>query len=132
MSASATGAAQHETMNAQNRILVTDQGMISVVRFVDKKIVDSANIEQLGDELNDLVLQGKREDILLNFEGVEFMSSAALNKLISLNTKVKAVQGKLKLCNLKPDIREVFSITKLDRVFDIRESEDDAISAFRM
>ena len=120
------------TMSGHNRILVSDHGLISIVRFTDRKIVDSANIEQLGDELNSLVLDDKRDVLLLNFEGVDFMSSAALNKLISLNSKIKSVQGRLKLCNLKPDIREVFSMTKLDRVFDIRESEADAIAAFRV
>ncbi len=118
-------------MTARDRIVVAEQGIISIVRFVDKKIVDSANIEQLGEELNSLVLQDKREAILLNFEGVDFLSSAALNKLISLNNKVKSVQGRLKFCNVKADILEVFSITKLDRLFDIRKNESDALAAFR-
>ena len=119
-------------MSARSRIIVTDQGIISIVRFIDKKIVDSGNIEQLGEELNNLVLEEKRDAILLDFESVDFLSSAALNKLISLNNKVKSVQGRLKLCNLKGDIREVFNITNLNRVFDIRESVDDAIDAFRL
>ncbi len=118
-------------MSNKKRIIVADQGLISIVRFVDKKIVDSGNIEALGEELNSLVTEEKRDAILLNFEGVEFMSSAALNKLISLNSKVRSIQGRLKLCNLKADIREVFTITRLDRVFDIRKSEADAVAAFR-
>jgi anti-sigma B factor antagonist len=118
-------------MSNKKRIVVANQGVISVVRFIDKKIVDSTSIEQLGEELNSLVTEEKRDAILLNFEGVEFLSSAALNKLISLNGKVKSIQGRLKFCNVKPDIKEVFSITKLDRVFDIRKSEDDAVAAFR-
>jgi anti-sigma B factor antagonist len=119
-------------MTTRRRILVVDDGAVSVVRFVDKKIVDSASIEQLGEELNSLVLVDNRAQLLLNFEGVEFMSSAALNKLISLNNKVKGVQGRLKLCNLRAEIKEVFSITKLDRVFDIRKAEIDAIEAFKL
>ena len=77
-------------MSTHRRITVSDDGGVSVVRFVDKKIVDSGSIEQLGEELNSLVTVDKRNMILLNFDTVEFMSSAALNKLISLNTKVKA------------------------------------------
>lgn len=103
-----------------------------VVRFVDRKIVDSTSIEQLGEELNALVTEEKRNMILLNFDGVEFLSSAALNKLISLNTKVKAVAGRLKLCCLRAEIKEVFTITRLDRVFDIRKTESDALSAFQL
>lgn len=119
-------------MSDKRRIVVVDNNGITIVRFVDKKIVDSASIEQLGEELNGLVLHEGKSVILLNFEGVEFMSSAALNKLISLNSKVKSVQGRLKLCNLRAEIKEVFTITRLDRVFDIRKTEMDAITAFRL
>ncbi len=119
-------------MSTKRRIVVVDDGPVSVVRFVDKKIVDSASIEQLGEELNSLVLVDNRNVLLLNFEGVEFMSSAALNKLISLHSKVKAAEGRLKLCNLRAEIKEVFTITRLDRVFDIRKTELDAIEAFKL
>ncbi len=119
-------------MVSPRRIVVTDEGGVSIVRFVDRKIVDSGSIEQLGDELVALVTVEKRNMILLNFDGVEFLSSAALNKLISLNSKVKAAAGSLKLCSLRSEIKEVFSITKLDRVFDIRKTEQDALSAFKL
>ena len=119
-------------MSTYRRITVSDDGGVSVIRFVDKKIVDSGSIEQLGEELNSLVTVEKRGMILLNFDSVEFMSSAALNKLISLNTKVKAAAGRLKLCCLRAEIKEVFTITRLDRVFDLRKTEADAIAAFKL
>jgi anti-sigma B factor antagonist len=119
-------------MATQRRITVSDNEGVSIVRFVDKKIVDSGSIEQLGEELNALVTVDKRNMILLNFDTVEFMSSAALNKLISLNSKVKAAAGRLKLCGLRAEIKEVFTITRLDRVFDLRKTEVDAIAAFKL
>jgi anti-sigma B factor antagonist len=119
-------------MSNYRRIVVVEEGSVSIVRFIDKKIVDSASIEQLGEEMNALVSVDKRSTILLNFEGVEFMSSAALNKLISLNSKLKPIQGRLKLCNLRAEIKEVFTITRLDRVFDIRKTELDALEAFML
>lgn len=112
------------------RITVSVIGDLANVRFNDKKIVDSSNIEEMGSELTALVTEQKYKHILLNFEGVEFMSSAALNKLINLDKKVKAVGGVLRLCTLKADIREVFKITRLERVFDIRDSESAALKAF--
>ncbi len=119
-------------MTSYRRIVVIDESGVSVVRFVDRKIVDSGSIEQLGEELNALVTVEKRNMILLNFDGVEFLSSAALNKLISLNTKIKASAGRLKLCCLRAEIKEVFTITRLDRVFDIRKTEAEAIAAFQL
>jgi anti-sigma B factor antagonist len=67
---------------------------------------------------------------LLNFSNVEFLSSAALGKLITLDRKVKAAKGRLKMSNIRPEIFEVFQITKLNKVFDIRKDEVEAISAF--
>jgi anti-sigma B factor antagonist len=119
-------------MSNQRRIVVTDTDGVSVVRFSDRKIVDSANIEQLGTELTSLVIDEDRHNLLLNFDGVEFMSSAALNKLISLNNKVKQAGGRMRLCGLRSEIKEVFTITRLDRVFDIRNSEEDALTAFKL
>jgi anti-sigma B factor antagonist len=119
-------------MATHRRITVSDNNGVSVIRFVDKKIVDSGSIEQLGEELNSLVTVDKRNKVLLNFDSVEFMSSAALNKLISLNSKVKAAAGRLKLCCLRAEIKEVFTITRLDRVFDLRKSEEEAIEAFKL
>ncbi|MFO0011841.1 MAG: STAS domain-containing protein [Planctomycetota bacterium] len=119
-------------MSTYRRINVVEDAGVSIVNFIDKKIVDSATIEQLGEELNSLVTVEKKNMILLNFEGVEFMSSAALNKLISLNSKVKASGGRLKLCGLRNEIKEVFTITRLDRVFDLRKTKDDALAAFKL
>ena len=49
---------------------------------VDRKILDEANIQELGHELYQLVEQDNRSKIILNFSNVEFLSSAALGKLI--------------------------------------------------
>lgn len=117
-------------MAGKRRISVTDVGEISVVRFSDRKIVDSANIEEMGEELSSLVEKEKRKFILLNFETVEFLSSAALNTLIRLDKKVKAAGGKLIMCGLRSEIMEVFKITRLDRVFQIKKTEAEGTDAF--
>ena len=105
-------------------------GEVTVVRFVDRKILDEANIQELGTEMFKLVEQEKRKNLLLNFSNVEFLSSAALGKLITLDKKVKANGGRLKLSNIRPEIYEVFAITKLNKLFDIKDDEADALAAF--
>jgi anti-sigma B factor antagonist len=117
-------------MAVHRRIEVSEVNDVSVVRFVDRKILDEAAIGELGEELFALVEKEKRAAVLLNFADVEFLSSAALGKLITLDKKVKASGGKLKLCNIRPQIYEVFAITKLNKLFEIRENQDDAVAAF--
>lgn len=117
-------------MTDRRRTVVAQMGEVATVRFSDKKIVDSANIEEMGAEMMSLVDNEHLKHILLNFDGVEFLSSAALNKLILMDKKVKQVGGVLRLCNLRAEIMEVFTITRLNRVFDIRKTESEALKAF--
>ena len=112
------------------RIVVTNTNGVAIVSFNDKKILDEASIQELGTELFGLVEAQAGSGILLNFDNVEFLSSAALGKLITLDRKVKATKGHLKMCNIRPEIFEVFQITKLNKVFDIRKDAGDALKAF--
>ena len=105
-------------------------GNVTLVRFVDRKIIEATSIQELGDELFQLVERDQARNLILNFANVEFLSSAALNKLIMLDKKVKAHSGKLRLCNLRPEIFEVFAITRLNILFDIKPTENDALANF--
>ena len=117
-------------MAQYRRLTVSDVGDVSVVRFVDRKILDELNIQELGQELFQLVEEDNKTRLLLNFQHVEFLSSAALGKLITLDKKVKAHGGKMKLSNIRPEIYEVFAITKLNKLFDIKDDEADALAVF--
>ena len=117
-------------MAVHRRLQLSQVGDVSVVRFVDRKILDEANIQELGQELFQLIEDDNRKNLLLNFSSVEFLSSAALGKLITLDKKVKANGGRLKLSNIRPEIYEVFAITKLNKLFDIKDDEADALAAF--
>jgi anti-sigma B factor antagonist len=114
----------------RRRLEVEEIGDVTVVSFTDKKILDEQNIQIIGEQLFGLVDEQGKKKILLNFGNVEYMSSAALGKLITLNKKVQTSKGKLVLCNIDPQIREVFEITKLDKLFVIRGDEQEALQMF--
>ncbi len=118
------------TQPRRQRLEVEDIGDITVVNFIDKKILDEQNIQIIGEQLFRLVDELGRHKLLLNFGNVEYLSSAALGKLITLNKKVNAAEGKLILCNIDPQIREVFEITKLNKIFTIYNEEQAALQAF--
>ena len=117
-------------MSAHQRLEVSEVGEVTVVRFVDRKILDESALQEVGQELFALVEKDNRQCLLLKFSGVEFLSSAALGKLITLDKKVKSHGGKLKLSAIRPEIFEVFAITKLNKLFDIKDSDADALAAF--
>lgn len=117
-------------MPEYRHIEVNEVGDVTVVRFRDRKLIEDIRIQELGQELFGLVDGENRDKLLLNFSQVEFLSSSALGKLITLDKKMKAGDGSMKLSNIRPEIFEVFNITKLDRLFDIRDDEADALAAF--
>ena len=114
----------------RRRLEVEDIGDVTVVNFVDRRILDEQNIQIIGEQLFSLVDEVGRRKILLNFGNVEFLSSAALGKLIALHKKLQAVGGRLILCNIDPEIYEVFEITRLDKFFNIQKDEQAALQAF--
>ncbi len=114
----------------KRRLEVEEVGDVTVVNFVDKKILDEQNIAIIGEQLFELVDTENRKKILLNFSNVDYLSSAALGKLITLNKKANTAGGKLILCNIKPEIKEVFEITKLDKFFKIKDDEQSGLQSF--
>src|ERR1700722_390148 len=112
------------------RLNITEKKDVRVVEFVDNKILDEANIKEIGDSLHALIEAKDRPKILLDFMHVDHLSSAALGMLINLNSKLKQQSGELRLVNIKPQIMEVFVITKLNKLFRILPTRAEALVSF--
>jgi len=109
---------------------ITKEGQVYVVEFEDRKILDELAITQIGEQLSELVASEPGIRLLLNFKNVEHLSSAALGMLITLEKQVKEERGRLKLSNIRPQIFEVFKITRLNRLFEIHDTAEAALQAF--
>src|SRR3569833_332574 len=83
---------------------------IRVVEFTNNKILDEANIAEIGQTISSLVEERDNPKILLDFSNVDHLSSAALGMLINANNRVKQKNGQLRLSNIKDQILEVFKI----------------------
>jgi len=59
-------------------------------------------------------------DLVLDLSAVEFMSSMALSRFLALDRELRAGGGRLTLVNLRPDVLQVFAVTRLDQVLDVR------------
>jgi anti-sigma B factor antagonist len=113
----------------RRRLELEDIGDVTVVNFVDKKLLDEQNIQIIGDQLFALVSTEKRRKIVLNFGNVEYLSSAMSAKLITLNRMLQTARGRLVLCGIDPQIFEVFEIQKLDKFFAVYKKEQEALQA---
>ena len=113
-----------------HHITVEDIGDIAVVGFRDKRITEDLNIQAVGDDLVRLVDELGRRKVLLNFENVEFMSSAMFGKLPGLQNKLGALQGKLVLCGLRKNLMDAMRLFTFDRKFTILPDQATGLQAF--
>jgi anti-sigma B factor antagonist len=106
------------------------QGGVIVIRFGEHRILDELVIKKFGEELLHVADRPECHDLLLNFTGVVGLSSAMLGIMLMLRKKMSQKPGKLKLCQVGPEIMDIFHATKLGQLFEILDSEQQAVKAF--
>lgn len=102
---------------------------VKLLRMRTGSIITDEQVEALGRALMELAEEPGRR-IVLSFLGVEHLTSQALGKLIQARQRLAATGGELRLADIDPRIYEVFTITRLDRLFRIFEREQDALASF--
>jgi anti-sigma B factor antagonist len=100
---------------------VEAEGEVATVVMVDAELVDAGAVAELGEELYSLVDERGYKRIILDCSNVQYMSSAALNKLIVLQDKTSAVDGQLVLCGLTTAVSDVLAATRLNQKFNIQK-----------
>ena len=112
------------------RITVEEKNGVQIVRFRESDILDQINIQEIGEEMYSVVESTPNVKLVVDFRGVEYLSSTALGKLITLRRKVNEVSERLKLCNIAPETFQVFVVSHLDTFFDIHHDEQTALRSF--
>ncbi len=89
------------------------------VTVVDiKGHIDSASAGPLGDRLAAL-LQAGHARLVLDFEQVDYISSAGFRTLLIAGRTAEKANGRLALCRLSPEIRKLFEIANFIELFEI-------------
>lgn len=117
-------------MSDGSLIEFTERGVITIGKIQAGSVLDAVNVTQFGKEVVDFVSVHPEVNLLLDFQSVEYLSSAVLTELLRINQACKDVGGGLRLCGLNKDIAKVFEITNLDRMFVIYGPVDDAVMRY--
>lgn len=104
---------------AQPRIEIEHGMDVTFVTFVEEKILEEEQIKDLRESLEPVIEENGSKKLILNFSNVKFMTSAVLGLLVRVHKRVVELDGKLQLSNLDSNLRRVFEITQLTKVFDI-------------
>ena len=77
------------------------------------------------------LLEESKKKILLNLAKVGYIDSSGIGELVSSYTAIGKENGQLKLLNLTQKLQDLLTITKLLTVFDVYESEEEALASFK-
>lgn len=83
----------------------------------------------LKDKLQDFA-ENNDNDVVLDFTSVHFIDSSCLGALVALMKKIREHKGDIKIAHLSDDVRSIFQITRLDRVFELYDTTDEAVNSF--
>jgi len=98
---------------------------------MDGKITIGEGSVALRSAIKRLLDEGKKK-VLLNLSGVGYIDSSGIGELVSSYTTIQVKGGgQLKLLNLTQKLQDLLTITKLLTVFDVYESEADALNGFK-
>ena len=111
-------------------VTVREVGDVTVITITQRKVIEDGFILRFGEELLQLHSDRRRMKFVLSLEGVDFCSSAAFGKIMMFETLIAARGGALRLCHIHAEIYEVFAITRLNRLFTIVETVEDALASF--
>ena len=103
----------------------------------DVAILDLDGEVRIGDSATALrgaireLVAGGNQKILLNLAGVRYIDSSGIGELIANYTTVGRSGGHLKLLSLTDKVQDLLVITKLLTVFDVYDTETEALSSFK-
>jgi anti-sigma B factor antagonist len=115
----------------QPQIISQFVGKGLVITILAAELLEDAEIAAIEKSILQLVEESMSVNFVISFENVKFLSSAVLRVLVRINTGVAKRKGKLRLCCIDPKIMEVFKITRLDKVFDIKPNVDVAVDSLK-
>ena len=91
--------------------------------------LDTNTAPQAQAQIDELI-DGGSSKILINFDDLNYISSAGLRVLLATAKKLKAISGDLKICGLNQTVQEVFDISGFSSILSVVATEEDALAGF--
>jgi len=100
-----------------------------VVVVVVEGDLDASNAPDLRAKFEELIGQEENQYVI-DLAGVPFMDSSGIAALVNLFKRVRIGAGDVKLCGFQEEVKKVFELTRLNRVFDIFDTRAEAVASF--
>jgi anti-sigma B factor antagonist len=103
---------------------------VRVVSFQRGRIREEREILKALEDLGKYIETHSGLRLLMNLENIEYLSSAGLGNLVGLLKKSRRSNGQFKLCCLQEPIQELFDVMRLNKIFELFETEAEAVKSF--
>ncbi|MDT8440562.1 MAG: STAS domain-containing protein [Desulfuromonadales bacterium] len=108
---------------------VEDKG-VAVLLAVNEERLDAHNSGDLKTQMLKLFEEGKT-NLVVDLQAVRFVDSSGLGALVSGFKNASSRNGSLKLTGLQLQVKSMFELTRLHRVFEIYNDAEDALGSFQ-
>ena len=106
--------------NRRWQLKVEQFGKDTLVKFVGVQIpIDEET--PIGEDFVSMVKDGSQGNVYLDLANVQYLTSLELERLVYLYKKMKEQDRQIILCNTNPEVYEVFQITNLSKLLDVRK-----------
>lgn len=113
----------------EGEIKLTQEEKNGVLILRIKGRLDAVSSPLAEKQVMDIINSGKRK-ILMDFAGVDYLSSAGMRMLLATTKKLKTVSGKFVVCQVQVNAMDVLKMSGFDHVIDIATNEDEALKKF--
>ena len=90
--------------------------------------LDASNAREFRDSIQ--LMMRERTRVVLDMAGVKFVDSSGLGALISCLRLLNGREGDFRLCAMSKPVRALFELMRIDRVFNIHNTREEAIRSF--
>jgi anti-sigma B factor antagonist len=111
------------------RITTGEESGVTVL-WLDGRIVLGAETEMLRETVKSLLAQGKKK-LVLNMNNVTLVDSSGLGALVAAYSSARSAGASLRLCHLGSKFNELVQLTRLLTVFEISDTQAEAIRSFK-
>jgi|GEM_PF-2306550 len=109
-------------------IKVVEHDPVVVIELLCEQLLDGALLDRIERDILEAIKEKKPPLVVICFSQVQHLSSMALRTLLNLRQEIIARQGQIRLASIRPEIREVFSTTRLDTLFRIHSDTQEALN----
>jgi anti-sigma B factor antagonist len=90
--------------------------------------LDASNVQEFRTDVSHSV--DGQKDIVFDLSGIKFVDSSGIGALLSVLRKTNALSGDVKLCNLQPNVKSLFDLVRMTRLFETFDTVDEAVASF--